>query len=29
MINQDAMDLYQKTTPGTQVVVLPAKVARR
>ena len=29
MINQDAMDLYQKTAAGTRVVVLPAKVARR
>ena len=29
MINQDAMDLYQKTAAGTRVVVLSAKVARR
>ncbi|MGD9544093.1 MAG: L,D-transpeptidase [Methylocystis sp.] len=29
MINQDAMDLYQKTAIGTRVVVLPTSVARR
>jgi lipoprotein-anchoring transpeptidase ErfK/SrfK len=29
MINQDAMDLYQKAAVGTRVVVLPANVARR
>ena len=29
MINQDAIDLYQKAAVGTRVVVLPANVARR
>ncbi|MGJ0395162.1 MAG: L,D-transpeptidase [Methylocystis sp.] len=29
MINQDAMDLYQKAAIGARVVVLPANVARR
>jgi lipoprotein-anchoring transpeptidase ErfK/SrfK len=29
MVNQDAMDLYQKAAVGTRVVVLPASVARR
>jgi len=29
MINQDAMDLYRKTSIGTRVVVLPTSVARR
>ena len=29
MINQDAMDLYQKAAVGTRVVVLSANVARR
>jgi lipoprotein-anchoring transpeptidase ErfK/SrfK len=29
MINQDVMDLYQKTPAGTRVVVLRAEVARR
>ncbi|MFO1124074.1 MAG: L,D-transpeptidase [Methylocystis sp.] len=29
MINQDAMDLYQKAAVGTRVVVLPANIARR
>lgn len=29
MINQDAMDLYQKAGVGTRVVVLPANIARR
>lgn len=29
MINQDVMDLYQKTPIGARVVVLPAKLARR
>ena len=26
MINQDAMDLYQRTPVGTKVVVLPARI---
>jgi lipoprotein-anchoring transpeptidase ErfK/SrfK len=29
MINQDVMDLYEKTPPGTRVVVLPVMVGRR
>ncbi|MGE3266410.1 L,D-transpeptidase [Methylocystis sp.] len=29
MVNQDAMDLYQKAAIGARVVVLPANVARR
>lgn len=29
MINQDVMDLYQKTPVGARVVVLPANIARR
>ncbi len=29
MINQDVMDLYQKTPVGAKVVVLPVKVGGR